>query len=74
MENKKAYFVTSDAEELYELSSSKRKQLEKLFPNWQTFDCDRNYEELNKVYEFFKEHGKLLAHPKFNNIFVGLTV
>ena len=41
MENKKAYFVTSDADE---------------------------------VYEFFKKHGKLVGHPRFNNVFIGLTV
>jgi hypothetical protein len=74
MENKKAYFVTSDGEELYELSSNKRKQLEKLYPEWTEFDCEKNYDELNEVYEFFKNHGKLLGHPKFNNVFVGLTV
>ena len=72
-ETKKTYFVTSDTEELYELSSSKRKQLEKLYPKWNEFDCEKNYEELNGVYEFFKNHGKLLGHPKFNNVFVGLT-
>jgi hypothetical protein len=74
VENKKAYFVTSDTEELYELSLSKRKQLEKLYPNWVKFNCDKNYDELNEVYEFFKKNGKLLGHPKFNNVFVGLTV
>jgi len=74
MENKKAYFVTSDTEELYELSLSKRKQLEKLYPNWRELNCDNNYDELNEVYNFFKKNGKLLAHPKFNNVFVGLTV
>jgi hypothetical protein len=73
-ECKKAYFVTSDTEELYELSSSKRKQLEKLYPKWNQLDCEKNYDELNEVYEFFKKHGKLLGHPKFNNVFVGLTV
>jgi hypothetical protein len=73
MENKKAYFVTSDTEELYELSLSKRKQLEKRFPKWTEFDCEKNYNELNEVYNFFRKHGKLLAHPKFNNVFVGLT-
>lgn len=71
---KKAYFVTSDTEELYELSSSKIKQLEKLHPKWRKFCCEKNYEELNEVYEFFKKHGKLLGHPKFNNVFVGLIV
>lgn len=74
MENKKAYFVTSDAEELYELSSSKRKQLDKRFPKWTEFDCEKNYDELNEVYEFFKKHGKLVGHPRFNNVFIGLTV
>jgi hypothetical protein len=73
MENKKAYFVTSDTEELYELSQIKRKQLEKLYPNWTKFDCDNNYDELNEVYDFFKNNGKLIAHPKFNNVFVGLA-
>lgn len=71
---KKAYFVTSDTEELYELSSSKIKQLEKLHHKWRKFCCEKNYEELNGVYEFFKKHGKLLGHPKFNNVFVGLIV
>lgn len=74
MENKKAYFVTSDTEELYELSFRNRKKLDKLFPKWREFDCDKNYNELNQVYEFFKKNGKLLGHPKFNNVFVGLTV
>jgi hypothetical protein len=74
MENKKAYFVISDTEELYELSSSKRKQLDKLFPKWNELNCEKNYDELNKVYDFFKKHGKLLGHPKFNNVFVGLIV
>lgn len=69
---KKAYFVTSDTEQLYELSLSKRRKLEKLYPKWRLFDYDKNYEELNEVYNFFKKHGKLLGHPKFNNIFVGL--
>jgi len=74
MENKKAYFVTSDTEELYELSSSKRKQLDKRFPKWVEFNCEKNYDELNEVYEFFKKYGKLVGHPQFNNVFVGLTV
>jgi hypothetical protein len=73
-EDKKAYFVTSDTEELYELSSSKRRQLEKLYPKWRELDCDNDYNELNEVYEFFKKNGKLLGHPKYNNVFVGLTV
>jgi len=68
----KAYFLTNDTEELYEISASKRKKLEKQYPNWAKFDCDKNFEELNKVYEFFKTHGNLIAHPKFNNLFVGL--
>lgn len=72
--NRKAYFVTSDKEEVYELSISKTKQLHKLFPNWNELDCENNYEELAKVYEFFQTHGKLIACPKFNNVFVGLTV
>lgn len=73
MRNTKSYFVTSDREELYELSSGKTKQLEKKHPNWVDFDCEKNLEELCEVYEFFKEHGKLLGHPQFKNIFVGLT-
>jgi hypothetical protein len=72
-QTKKAYFVNSETEELYELSSSKIRQLEKLHPKWGEFDCEKNYAQLNEVYEFFKKHGKLLGHPGFNNIFVGPT-
>ena len=71
---KKAYFVNSEADELYELSSRERRKLEKLYPKWLEMDCEKNYQELNEVYDFFKKHGKLLANPLFNNIFVGLTV
>jgi hypothetical protein len=71
---KKAYFVNAETEELYELSLSKRRKLEKLHPKWGEFDCEKNYAQLNEVYEFFKKHGKLLAHPQFKNVFVGLTV
>ena len=70
----KAYFLEAEQEELYELSASKRKKLEQLFPNWNSFNCNKNYEELNKVYEFFRKHGKLVGHGKFENLFVGVTV
>lgn len=74
MKHTKAYFLENEQEELYELSASKRKRLEKQFPNWHAFNCEDNYEELNKVYEFFKEHGKLVGHGELSNLFVGLTV
>lgn len=74
MENKKAYFVDNETYELYELSASKRKKLEKSHPQWTRYDLDKNTKELEEVYVFFKQHGRLLAHPKFRNVFVGLTV
>jgi hypothetical protein len=74
MENKKSYFVTSDKEEVYELSTSKTKQLEKKHPNWTKYQNYDNFEELKEVYDFFKTNGKLIAHPKFLNVFVGLTL
>lgn len=70
--NYKSYFVNSENEEVYELSVSKTKQLEILHPNWTKYQCESNFLELNNVYEFFKENGKLLACPKFKNVFVGL--
>lgn len=73
MENKKAYFVTSDLEEVYELSATNRNRLEKKFPEWNKLHSGDNYEKLNLVYDFFKEHGKLVADPRFSNVFVGLT-
>lgn len=72
METKKAYFVNNDTEELFELSPSKRKQLDKLFPNWTLFNCENNYDDVHSVYDFFKQHGKLVGHPQFKNVFVGL--
>jgi hypothetical protein len=74
MENKKAYFVDNETYELYELSASKRKQLEKKHPKWVYYDCERNTNDLNEVLEFFRAHGKLLAHQSWRNVFVGLTV
>lgn len=73
MEKKKAYFVDNEQTTLFELSASKRKQLEKLHPDWESYNCDDNYHSLQEVYDFFKKHGKLLAHPSFKNIFVGLV-
>jgi hypothetical protein len=73
MENKKSYFVNTETEELYELSAQKTKQLEKTHPEWVKYSHDRDFDELNYVYQFFKTNGKLLAHPKFKNVFVGLT-
>ena len=73
MENKKAYFVTSDLEEVYELSAKNRNRLEKKFPEWNQLNSSDNYEELNLVYDFFKKYGKLVAAPIFTNVFVGLT-
>ena len=72
MKNLKAYFVTSDNEEVYELSASKKNKLDKLHPRWEEFDCEKNYEELGEVYKFVKENGKLVGHPSFKNVFVGL--
>ena len=72
MKNQKAYFVVSDSEQLYELSASKKKQLEKKHPNWNRYTGDRNYEELQEVFTFFKKNGKLVGHVQYNNVFVGL--
>lgn len=74
MENKKAYFVDNETYELYELSASKRKQLEKKHPKWVHYDCENNTDELKDVEDFFKRNGKLLAHQSWRNVFVGLTV
>lgn len=74
MEDKKAYFVDNETYELYELSTSKRKQLEKKHPNWVHYDCDKNTDDLKDVEYFFKRNGKLLAHQSWRNVFVGLTV
>ena len=73
MENKKAYFVDNETYDLYELSASKRKQLEKKHPEWFNYDCERKTKALNEVEEFFKKNGKLLAHQSWRNVFVGLT-
>jgi len=73
-EGKKAYFVDNETYELYELSASKRKQLEKKHPNWARYDCEKNTKDLNDVFEFFQTHGKLLAHQSWRNVFVGLTI
>jgi hypothetical protein len=74
MENKKAYFVDNETYDLYELSASKRKQLEKKHPHWFNYDCDNDTDNLNSVFDFFKNNGKLLAHQSWRNVFVGLTV
>jgi hypothetical protein len=72
--NRKAYFVDNETYELYELSVSKRKKLEKNHPNWLQYDCVKNKKDLEEVFSYFKNHGKFLAHSKFQNVFVGLTV
>lgn len=74
MENKKAYFVDNNTDYVYELSASKRKQLEKKHPNWYDYSCEKNYEELNDVFDYFKSHGKLVSCPRWRNAFVGLSV
>jgi phage-related protein len=74
MENKKAYFMDNATHDLYELSASKRKQLEKNHPKWFNYDLDRNNKELSDVEEFFKKNGKLLTRQSWRNVFVGLTV
>ena len=74
MENKKAYFVDNETYAVYELSTSKRKQLEKKHPNWILYDCEKNTDELKDVENYFKTNGKLIAHYRWKNIFVGLTV
>jgi len=73
MTTQEAYFVDTERELLYKLSKSKRKQLEKIHPNWNQYSCDRNEEDLKFVEEFFVEHGELIGSPKFKNLFVGLT-
>lgn len=72
MNNTKSYFVNNETNEVYELSISKTKQLNKLYPKWTAFNCEDNYLDLSNVYEFFKQNGKLLAHPHFENVFIGL--
>lgn len=72
MNNTKSYFVNNETNEVYELSISKTKQLNKLYPKWTDFNCEDNYLDLSNVYEFFKHNGKLLAHPHFKNVFIGL--
>jgi hypothetical protein len=37
------------------------------------YQCDDNFTEVNDVYNYFKQHGRLLANPKFKNVFVGLV-
>jgi len=73
MENKKAYFVDTLPESVYELSASNRKKLEKKHPEWHSYNVYDNTDELNEVYEFFKKHGKVLANHTTKNLFVGLT-
>lgn len=73
MKNQSAYFVDADQESVWVLSFSKRKQLEKKHPKWSGYNCEKNYEDLNEVYEFFKAHGKLVAGLVDSNLFVGLT-
>jgi hypothetical protein len=68
-----AYFVETGSEYLYRLSRSKRKQLEKVHPDWNRYNCDQNEEDLKFVEKFFMEHGELIGSPKFKNLFVGLT-
>jgi hypothetical protein len=74
MNNKKAYFVDNETYALYELSTLNRKLLEKVHPDWIQYDFQKQPEQLEEVYLFFKQYGKLLAHGKLLNIFVGLTV
>lgn len=70
----KAYFVDNDTEELFELTESKKKQLEKKHPNWIHYNVESHPEELNDVHVFFKKYGKKVAGRSLRNIFVGLTV
>jgi len=72
MEKKKAYFVNTQPESVYELSFTKRRRLEKQHPYWQQYNVGDNPEELQEVYEFFKKNGKLLGDDKTLNLFVGL--
>jgi len=74
MMDKKAYFVDNETYDLYELSTSKRKQLEKNHPEWFNYNCEKNAEALTEVEDFFKKNGKLLARQLWKNVFVGLTV
>jgi len=71
MKFNKAYFLDSETDLLIELSAAKRKQLEKIHPDWVTYTVDDD--ELQDVFEFFKVHGKIIAHPKFRNISCGIT-
>jgi len=74
MNTLKAYFVDNETYEIYELSASKRKQLEKKHPDWLYYDCEKNTKDLAEVKAFFQTHGKLLARQVWKNVFVGLTV
>lgn len=72
MGNNKAYFVDNETEDIYEISASKRIQLERLHPNWSEYVSDRNPNDLIAVYRFFIVNGKLIANKKSRNIFIGL--
>lgn len=72
MGNCKAYFVDNETEDIYEISASKRIQLERLYPNWYEYVSDRNPNDLIDVYSFFVTNGKLIASRKNRNIFIGL--
>ena len=69
----KAYFVNTETDEVYELPDKHRKQLESIYPNWVLFDDEKNPGELQCVLCFFQTKGKLVAHSRLRNVFVGLA-
>lgn len=71
MQDGNAYFVNTEADEIYVLSAYRRKVLEKYHPNWYRLNPERDYVELPYVLAFFKTHGKLISTPKMKNGYIG---
>lgn len=70
----KSYFVDNENETVYELSASYTKKLIKKYPDWYSYNCEFNKEELLEVEQFFHKYGKLVASPQMKNLFLGLVI
>lgn len=52
--------MDNETYDLYELSASKRKQLEKKHSEWMHYDFVKDYESLQEVLNFFEKKAKYL--------------
>ena len=68
MTNLKGYFVSLETGEIWELSVKKKKELDRLYPNW--VDILEDDTERDNIYKFFSKNGKLLAHCYLKNVLV----